>query len=70
MVAMGGEYAERGYQGEVDAYRDAKQYGKATQLAQQAAKAMPKDRGIQLMLAGSWPTPASRKRASRWRRRN
>ena len=33
MVAMGGEYAERGYQGQVDAYRDAKQYDKATQVA-------------------------------------
>lgn len=51
MVAMGGEYAERGYQGEVDAYRDAKQYDKATQVAQQAALAMPKDKSVQLMLA-------------------
>jgi tetratricopeptide (TPR) repeat protein len=52
MVAMGGEYAERGYQGQVDAYRDAKQYDKATQVAQQAAAAMPKDKSVQLMLAG------------------
>jgi tetratricopeptide (TPR) repeat protein len=52
MVAMGGDYAERGYQGQVDAYRDAKQYDKATQVAQQAALAMPKDKTIQLMLAG------------------
>ena len=52
MVAMGGEYAERGYQGQVDAYRDAKQYDKATQVAQQAAQAMPKDKSVQLMLAG------------------
>src|SRR5580704_14087202 len=52
MVAMGGEYAERGYQGQVDAYRDAKQYDKATQVAEQAAQAMPKDKTIQLMLAG------------------
>jgi tetratricopeptide (TPR) repeat protein len=52
MVAMGGEYAERGYQGQVDAYRDAKQYDKATQIAQQAAQAMPKDKSVQLMLAG------------------
>ena len=51
MVAMGGDYAERGYQGQVDAYRDAKQYDKATQVAQQAALAMPKDKTIQLMLA-------------------
>jgi len=52
MVAMGGEYAEHGYQGEVDAYRDGKQYEKATQVAQQAAAAMPKDKTVQLMLAG------------------
>ena len=52
MVAMGGEYAERGYQGEVEAYRDAKQYDKATQVAEQAAAAMPKDKTVQLMLAG------------------
>jgi tetratricopeptide (TPR) repeat protein len=52
MVAMGGEYAERGYQGQVDAYRDGKQYDKATQVAQQAAAAMPKDKTVQLMLAG------------------
>jgi len=52
MVAMGGEYAERGYQGQVDAYRDGKQYDKATQVAQQAALAMPKDKSVQLMLAG------------------
>src|SRR6202035_820980 len=52
MVALGGDYAERGYQGKVDAYRDAKQYDKATQVAEQAAQAMPKDKTIQLMLAG------------------
>jgi tetratricopeptide (TPR) repeat protein len=52
MVAMGGEYAEHGYQGEVDAYRDGKQYDKATQVAQQAAAATPKDKSVQLMLAG------------------
>jgi tetratricopeptide (TPR) repeat protein len=51
MVALGGEYAEHGYQGEVDAYRDGKQYDKATQVAQQAAAAMPKDKSVQLMLA-------------------
>jgi tetratricopeptide (TPR) repeat protein len=52
MIAMGGDYAERGYQGQVEAYRDAKQYEKATQVAQQAAASMPKDKTIQLMLAG------------------
>jgi tetratricopeptide (TPR) repeat protein len=52
MTAMGGDYAERGYQGQVDAYRDAKQYDKATQVAQQAAQEMPKNKTIQLLLAG------------------
>jgi tetratricopeptide (TPR) repeat protein len=51
MVALGGDYAERGYQGQVDAYRDAKEYDKATQAAEQAAAAMPKDKSVQLMLA-------------------
>jgi Flp pilus assembly protein TadD len=50
-AAMGGEFAERGYQGEVDAYRDAKEYNKATSVARSAAQAMPKNRSIQLMLA-------------------
>jgi tetratricopeptide (TPR) repeat protein len=52
MVLLGGEYAERGYQGEVDAYRDAKQYDKATDVAREAAKALPGNKSIQLMLAG------------------
>jgi tetratricopeptide (TPR) repeat protein len=52
MIPLGGEYAERGYQGEVDAYRDAKQYDKATLVAREAAKAMPDNKSIQLMLAG------------------
>src|ERR1700761_8010269 len=52
LVALGGEYAEQGYQGQVDAYRDAKQYDKATQVSQQAVAAMPKNKTVQLMLAG------------------
>ncbi len=52
MIPLGGEYAERGYQGEVDAYRDAKQYDKATMVAREAAKAMPDNKSVQLMLAG------------------
>lgn len=52
MVALGGENAERGYQGEVDAYRDAKQYDRATEVAREAAKALPHNKSIQLMLAG------------------
>jgi tetratricopeptide (TPR) repeat protein len=52
MIPLGGEYAERGYQGAVDVYRDAKQYDKATDVAREAAKALPKNKSVQLMLAG------------------
>jgi tetratricopeptide (TPR) repeat protein len=52
MLPLGGEYAERGYQGMVDAYRDAKQYDKATDVAREAGKALPKSKTVQLMLAG------------------
>lgn len=51
MVQLGGDVAQRGYEGEVDAYRDAKQYDKAAGVAAAAAKAMPQDKHIQLMLA-------------------
>jgi tetratricopeptide (TPR) repeat protein len=52
MIALGGDSIERGYLGEVDAYRDARQYDKATEVAQQAAAKLPKNQSIQLMLAG------------------
>lgn len=52
MIPLGGEYAERGYQGIVDAYRDAKEYDKATEAAREAAKALPTNKSVQLMLAG------------------
>ena len=48
---FGGDYAERGYDGEVDAYRDAHQWKDATAIAAQAAKALPKDHLIQLTYA-------------------
>lgn len=51
MVHLGGEIADRGYEGEVDAYRDAKQYDKAAEVARQASKALPENKQIQLMLA-------------------
>ncbi len=49
---LGGEYALRGYQGQVDANRDAHQWKEATTVAAEAAKAFPKERGVQLMYAG------------------
>jgi Tfp pilus assembly protein PilF len=45
-------YAERGYDGEIDAYRDAHMWKEATATAAEAAKALPKDRLMQLTYAG------------------
>lgn len=52
MVDLGGDYAVRGYQGEVDAYRDAHQWKDATAAAAEAAKALPQNTAIQTMYAG------------------
>jgi tetratricopeptide (TPR) repeat protein len=52
MVAMGGDYAKSGYQGQVDSYRDAHQWKEATEVAGEAAKALSKDQTVQLMYAG------------------
>jgi tetratricopeptide (TPR) repeat protein len=52
MIALGGDYVVRGYQGEVDTYRDAHQWAQATAAAEAAAKAAPDNRGVKLMLAG------------------
>jgi tetratricopeptide (TPR) repeat protein len=49
---LGGDFVTRGYQGEVDAYRDAQQWQQATDVAAEAAKAAPKDQQVQLMYAG------------------
>jgi tetratricopeptide (TPR) repeat protein len=45
-------YAQRGYDGEIDAYRDAHQWKDATAAAAEAAKALPKDHLMQLTYAG------------------
>ena len=52
LVALGGEYVKNGYQGQIDAYRDAHQWKEATAAAAEVAKAMPNDHAIQLMYAG------------------
>ena len=52
MIDMGGETAVRGYQGQVDAYRDAKQFDKAIEVSRKAVAADPKNRDLKLMLAG------------------
>jgi tetratricopeptide (TPR) repeat protein len=51
MIALGGEYGLRGYEGENDAYREAREYDKATAVAREAAAKYPKDESMQLMLA-------------------
>jgi len=51
MIDMGGDTATRGYQGQVDTYRDAKMFDKAVEVAKKAVEANPKDRELKLMLA-------------------
>jgi tetratricopeptide (TPR) repeat protein len=52
MIDMGGDMATRGYQGQVDTYRDAKMFQKAVETSEKAVQANPKDRDLKLMLAG------------------
>jgi len=52
MVDMGGDSALRGYQGQADAYRNAKQFDKAIEVSRKAVAADPKNRDLKLMLAG------------------
>jgi tetratricopeptide (TPR) repeat protein len=52
MIDMGGSFAARGYQGQVDAYREAHQFDKAIAISRKAVTANPQDRDLKLMLAG------------------
>jgi tetratricopeptide (TPR) repeat protein len=52
MIDLGGENALRGYQNQVDVYRDAKMFDKAVAVSRKAVEANPKDRDLKLMLAG------------------
>jgi len=52
MIDMGGETAVRGYQYQVDTYRDSRQFDAAVDVARKAVEANPKDRDLKLMLAG------------------
>jgi tetratricopeptide (TPR) repeat protein len=49
---MGGDTALRGYQGQVDAYRNGRQFDKAIEVSRKAVAADPKNRDLKLMLAG------------------
>ena len=51
IIDLGGEYAERGFDGEIDAYRDAHQWKEATEAAAEVAKALPKNHLAQLAYA-------------------
>lgn len=52
MIDIGGDSALRGYQGQVDIYRDAKQFDKAIEVSRKAVEADPKNRDFKMMLAG------------------
>jgi tetratricopeptide (TPR) repeat protein len=52
MIDLGGETAVRGYQGQVDAYNQARQFDKAIAVTRKAVAAEPKNRDFKLMLAG------------------
>jgi tetratricopeptide (TPR) repeat protein len=52
LIDMGGDSVARGYQGQVDTYRDAKEFDKAVEVSRKAVEANPKDREMKLMLAG------------------
>ena len=52
MIDLGGDIALRGYQGQVDTYRDAKMFDKAIGVSRKAVEANPKNRDLKLMLAG------------------
>ena len=52
MIELGDDSAERGYSQIIDTYRDEKQWNQATAAAQEAVKALPKDRAMKLVLAG------------------
>jgi tetratricopeptide (TPR) repeat protein len=51
MIDLGGEFAKRGYQGQVDTYRDARMFDQATAVCRKAVAANPNDRDLKLLLA-------------------
>jgi tetratricopeptide (TPR) repeat protein len=52
MIDLGGDMALRGYQGQVDIYRDARQFDKCIEVSRKAVASDPKNRDLKLMLAG------------------
>jgi tetratricopeptide (TPR) repeat protein len=51
MVEFSGEDGARGYQEIIETYREQKQWSEATKAAQEAAKKLPDDRNLKLILA-------------------
>lgn len=52
MVQLGGDMRERGYNDEVETYRDVHEYGKALEVAKRASEVLPKDSDMQTLYAG------------------
>ncbi|HEY3930377.1 MAG TPA: tetratricopeptide repeat protein [Candidatus Koribacter sp.] len=51
MIALGDDAASRAYREMVDTYRDARDWPAATQVAEEGAKKLPKDRDITMVLS-------------------
>lgn len=51
MVDLGGDAAIRGYQGQIDTWRDARKFDKAVETAHKAVDANPKSQELKLILA-------------------
>ena len=51
MLDLGDENAIRGYQQLIETYRDSRQWQQATNVAEEAAKKYPNDRGLQMVAA-------------------
>jgi tetratricopeptide (TPR) repeat protein len=52
MIALGDDTVARGYQQIIETYRDAKNWPAATATAREAVGKLPKDRSLQMVLAG------------------
>ena len=51
MLTLGDDNAERGYQQLIDTYREAKQWGQATEVAKEATVKLPNNRGLKMVYA-------------------
>jgi len=51
MLTLGNDNTERGYQQIIDTYREAKEWSKATEAAQEATQKLPNDRGLKMVYA-------------------